>query len=71
MPDRPSAASDRPPVHPSRGPSRLFAVRLKVPDAERLVNALDAGDLSAADYLRSVIIGALDAREAEPDDPMT
>ena len=55
---------DRPPAHPSRGPSRCIAVRLKAPDAERLSEALDVRGLVVSDYLRSLILSDLDALEA-------
>ena len=57
--------ADRPPVHPSRGPSRLLHVRLKAPDAARLSDALDARGLAVSDYLRSLILCDLDAADME------
>ena len=59
--NRPPA--DRPPLHPSRGPSRLLHVRLKAPDADRLAAALDVRGLAVSDYLRSLILRDLDAAD--------
>lgn len=61
MPDRPHAAADRPPVHPTEGASRCIAVRIKVPDARRLDAALASRGLRPSDYLRGLILRDLDA----------
>ena len=61
MADRPDACLDRPPVHPKRGPGRVLATRLKLPDAARLNDVLDDRGLIVADYLRGLIHRDLDA----------
>ena len=60
MASRSRQSADRPPKHPSRGPSRLLHVRLKAPDADRLTAALDSRGLVVSDYLRSLILSDLD-----------
>ena len=64
-------ASDRPPVHPSRGESRAVAVRLKSPDADRLSRAARSRGLSLSDYLRTVIHRDLDALDSSASDVLT
>ena len=63
MASRLRQSADRPPAYPSRGKSRCIAVRLKAPDADRLAAALDARGLPVSDYLRSLILGDLDAAD--------
>lgn len=52
---------DRPRVHATRGPARVSGVRLKVPDRARLYAAAAGRGLAVSDYLRAVILDALDA----------
>ena len=57
----PRTAADRPRKHPARGPARIVAVRLKTPDRARLFDVAAGRGLVVSDYLRGLILDALDA----------
>lgn len=57
---------DRPRLHPSRGPAAPVAVRLKMPDRERLCHAADARGLTLSNLVRGLILDALDADAPAP-----
>lgn len=59
-----AASPDRRTAHPSRGTSRVVAVRLKDPDARRLEASLDSRGVTLASHLRSLILSDLNARGA-------
>ena len=52
---------DAPVYDPTSGPSRCYATRFKLPDADRLAFVLDATDETFSDLARRLVLVHLDA----------
>ena len=56
---------DAPVYDPTAGPSRCFATRFKLPDADRLAGVLEATGETFSDLARRLVLVHLDALTGE------